>query len=152
MASVFLFWPQRNGEGARDKEKKKIKPIGTVSNKKLWQICHTISLLIKFNGLSRDRHKRKHRFKYLWTWKYLEIALILHLSVLYLLREEMYFLIHIPNYFWNTYVKQTEVLQDRFGCLQQSFHVVPINPILKRKCSRIYILLQFFMTCEHWNL
>lgn len=62
-------------------------------------------------------------------WKYLEIALILHLSLLYLLREEMYFLIHTPNYFLNTYVKQTELLQNSFDFLQQSYHIVPISPI-----------------------
>lgn len=49
------------GQGTR----KNRKPIGTISNKRLQQICHTISLLIKLNGLSRERHKRKQRFKYL---------------------------------------------------------------------------------------
>lgn len=41
----------------------------------------------------------------------------------------MYFLIHTPNYFLNTYVKQTELLQNSFYFLQQSYHIVPISSI-----------------------
>lgn len=69
---IFLSWLLHFSSDHREMGKgrgtrKNIKPIGTVCNKRLQQICHTISLLIKLNGLSRERHKRKHRFKYLWT-------------------------------------------------------------------------------------
>lgn len=118
------------GEGGRGEGRGegKIKPIGTVSNKRLQQICHTISFLIKLNGLVERDIKETTESNTSELWKYLEITLIVHLSLLYLTKgREIYFHSHPKLFFKYSYVKQTELLQNSFDFLQLSFMFSLLN-------------------------